>query len=84
MRTFFTMDGGDSEFENFTLPTLKAFLKARSQNVSSNKQQLVARAIGGPKALFFFFFFFDELGFFWSAKKRRKDTFFPPSIPFPR
>ena len=28
----------DSEFVNFTLPTLKAFLEARSQNVSGNKQ----------------------------------------------
>ena len=36
--TFFTKDGGDSEFANFTLPTLKAFLEARSQNVSGNKQ----------------------------------------------
>ena len=34
MHTFFTMEGGDSEFENFTLPTLKAFLEACSQNVS--------------------------------------------------
>ena len=25
MRTFFTVEGGDSEFANFTLPTLKAF-----------------------------------------------------------
>ena len=38
VRTFFTMEGGDSEFANFTLPTLKAFLEARSQNVSGNKQ----------------------------------------------
>ena len=37
-RTFFTMEGGDSEFANFTLPTLKAFLEARNQNVSGNKQ----------------------------------------------
>ena len=29
------MEGGDGEFANFTLPTLKAFLEARSQNVSS-------------------------------------------------
>ena len=28
MHTFFTMEGGDSEFVNFTLPTLKAFLEA--------------------------------------------------------
>ena len=33
-----TMEGGDSEFANFTLPTLKAFLEARSHNVSGNKQ----------------------------------------------
>ena len=30
--------GGDSEFGNFTLPTLKAFLEARSHNLSGNKQ----------------------------------------------
>ena len=38
VRTFFTMAGGDSEFANFTLPTIKAFLEARSHNVSGNKQ----------------------------------------------
>ena len=37
VRTFFTMEGGDSEFANFTLPTLKAFLEAHSHNVSGNK-----------------------------------------------
>ena len=36
--TFFTLVGDDSEFANFTLPTLKAFLEARSHNVSGNKQ----------------------------------------------
>ena len=35
---FFTMEGGNSEFANFTLPTLKAFLEARSHIVSGNKQ----------------------------------------------
>ena len=45
------MEGGDSEFANFTLPTLKAFLEARSHNVSGNKQYLVAGAIGCPKTL---------------------------------
>ena len=35
---FFTMEGGDSEFANFTLPTLKTFLEVRSQNVPGNKQ----------------------------------------------
>ena len=58
------MEGGDSEFENFTLPTLMVFLKARSHNVFGNKQQLVARAIGCPKTHFFY-----ELAIFWSAKK---------------
>ena len=38
VRTIFTMEGGDREFANFTLPTLKAFLEARSHNVSGNKQ----------------------------------------------
>jgi len=36
--TFFTMEGGDSEFAKFTVPTLRAFSKACSQNVSGNKQ----------------------------------------------
>ena len=40
------MEGGDSEFANFTLPSLKAFLEARSHSLSGNKQQLVACAIG--------------------------------------
>ena len=35
---FFTMEGTDSEFANFTLPTLKTILEVRSQNVSGNKQ----------------------------------------------
>ena len=34
---FLQMEGGDIEFANFTLPTLKAFLEARSHNVSGNK-----------------------------------------------
>ena len=73
------MEGGDSEFVNFILPTLKAFFEARSHNVSGNKQQLVARAIECPKMHFFY-----ELVIFWSAKKQCKDTLFSPSIPFPR
>ena len=32
------MEGDDSEFANFTLPALKAYLEAHSQNVSGNKQ----------------------------------------------
>ena len=38
VHTFFTMEGGDSEFATFTLPTLKAFFEAGSHNVSGNKQ----------------------------------------------
>ena len=47
------MGGGDSEFANFTLPSLKTFFEARSQNVSGNKQYLVAHATGCPKTHFF-------------------------------
>ena len=36
VRTFFTMEGGDSEFVNFTPPTLKTLFDACSQNVSGN------------------------------------------------
>ena len=76
------MEGGDSEFANFTLPTSKTFLEARSQNVTED----------APKRHVFFFFFgllllffvvvvvvvfsVHELAISWSAKKRRKDTFF--------
>ena len=35
--TFFTMEGGDSKFANFTLPTLKAFLVARSHVFGNNQ-----------------------------------------------
>ena len=35
------------------MPTLKAFLKVLSQNVSGNKQKLVAHAIGCPKMHFY-------------------------------
>ena len=38
VRTFFTMEGSDSEFMNFTLPTLKAFFEAHHHNVSGYKQ----------------------------------------------
>ena len=70
---------GDSESVNFTLPTLNTFLEACSQNVSGNKQYLVARAVGCTKP-----HFFHELAIFWSAKKRRKAPFFPhPPSPFP-
>ena len=58
------MEGGDSEFVNFTLPTLKEFFEARSHNESGNKQELVAHALGCPKTHFFY-----KLAIFWSAKK---------------
>ena len=71
----FTMEGGDSEFANFTLPTLMAFLDARSQNVSGYRM---------PQNAFLFVFCFlfpHELAIFWSATKRHKDTFFPTLYP---
>jgi len=58
------MEGSDSEFANFTLPTLKTFLEVCSQNVSGNKQKLVAHAIGCPQM-----HFFHKLMILWSAKK---------------
>ena len=38
LNTQSSSDGGDSDFANFTLPTLKAFLETRGHNVSGNKQ----------------------------------------------
>ena len=38
LAAFTLMEGSDSEFADFTLPTLKAFLAARSHNVSGSKQ----------------------------------------------
>ena len=35
---FLQMEGSNSEFANFILPTLKAFFEAHSHNVSGNKQ----------------------------------------------
>ena len=58
------MEGGDNKFAKFIVPTLKAFLKVRSQNVSGNKQELVARARGWQKRIFF-----HELATFWLAEK---------------
>ena len=75
MRTFFTVEGCDSEFAKLTLPTLKAFVEGRSQNVPGNKQSLVARAIGCTKPLFFSLslslFLSHELAIFWSAGEKK-------------
>ena len=38
VHTFFTTEGGDSEFAYFTLPNVNAFLEARSHNVPGTKQ----------------------------------------------
>jgi len=58
------MEGGDNKFAKFTVPTFKALLKVHSQNVSGNKQQLAACAIGWQKT-----YFFHELTIFWLAEK---------------
>ena len=39
------MEGGDGKFAKVTVSASEAFLKACSQNVSGNKQELVARAV---------------------------------------
>ena len=41
MHTFFTVEGGDSEFAKFTVPTLKAFLKAHRVCLATNKNALL-------------------------------------------
>ena len=56
MRTFFTLEGGDSEFAKFTVPILKAFLNVRSHSVPVSKQERFARAM--PKTTDFLFFYF--------------------------
>ena len=82
MRTFFKMEGGDSEFANFTLPTLKS-MEARSQNVSVWQQAITCCwCYRMPQNAFFFFFY--ELAIFWSPKNDTRTFFSPSSIHFPR
>ena len=50
MHTFFTMEGGDREFANYTLPSLKAFLEARIYIVSGNT---CCSCFGMPQNTFF-------------------------------
>ena len=66
--------GAYFEFANFTLPTLKTFLEARSQNFWRPVHNLL---LVSPND----FFFHELAAIFWSAKKRRKDTFFPTLHP---
>ena len=70
---------GDSESANFTLPTLNTFLEACGQNVSGNKQYLVARAVGCPKP-----HFFPRTRDLLVSQKATQRPFFPPSFPFPQ
>ena len=74
------MEGGNSEFVNFTLPTIKAFLEACSHNVPGNKQYLVARAIGigCPKTLFL------RTCDLLVSQKTTQRHLFSPFIPFPQ
>ena len=44
--TFFTPEGGEGKFAKVTVSILEAFLKARSESVSGNKQELVVRVVG--------------------------------------
>ena len=72
------MESSDSEFANFTLPTLKTFLEARSQNVSGNKNNLLLVLLDAPKQ--FFSMNSQSSG---QQKNDTKTLFLPPSIPFP-
>ena len=71
VRTFFTMEGGDSEFAKITLPALKACLKARSQSAMGFKTTTqnthfstnsgFSGQPGNDANTFFFFFFILHL-----------------------
>ena len=52
-----------------------SFLEARSQNMSGNKQQLVARAIGCPKT-----HFFPRTRDLLVSQKTTQRRFFPPTV----
>ena len=58
--TFFTMAGGDSKFARFTVPSLKAFLNACSQNVSDKSKILLLVLQDAPKK-----YFSHSLAVFW-------------------
>ena len=51
MRAFFTMEGGDSEFASFTLPTLKAFLEACSHNGGGANNNSTGKSLGRRRIL---------------------------------
>ena len=55
------MEGGDGKFSKVTVSTLEAFLKARSQSVSGNKQELVARAVGCTFLFLFVAMFYSSI-----------------------
>ena len=69
MRTFFTMEGADSEFVNFILPTLKAFWQQAITCCSCYKM---------PQNTFF-----PRNHDLPVSKKHDTDTFFYPTSPFP-
>ena len=50
--TYFTMEGGDSEFVNFTLPTLKAFLDAIVRMCMATSKNLLLMLWDAPKRIF--------------------------------
>ena len=60
-----------SEFAKFTVPTVKAFLKACSQSVPGNKQQCIAHA------------FFSCSGDLVVCQETMQRNFFHSPSPFP-
>ena len=75
MHTFFTMEGGDREFANYTLPSLKAFLEARIYIVSGNTCCSCCRM---PQNTFFL----RTRNLLVSQKMTQRHFFFSPSTPF--
>ena len=73
------MEGSDSEFMKFTVPTLRAFLKARSQNVSGKQAVDCCSCYRMPKNAYFSM----NLQSSGQPKNDVKTLFFHSPSPFP-
>ena len=70
------MEGGGSEFANFTLPTLKTFFGGLWSECVWQQAVTCCSCYRMPQNDMFF----HELAIFWSAKKQCKDTLHPLSL----
>ena len=80
---FFTIKGGDSEFEKFTLPISKAFLETRNQNVFWQQAITCCSCYRMPQNAFFFFFSLTKSRSSDQPKNDTKTLFFHPPPLFP-